>query len=119
VGYPENKKHIYLVNPELFSRFRYLTKVEPERMFPENEEYRQAIMSQIYTQFAENPFISLEALTRKTLYPTFRSETEELMKKEEDVQQPVPERGKSKGTAFGQQAQNSATASAMSGVGRV
>lgn len=115
-GYPKAKKHIYEVNPELFSRFRYLTKVEPERMFPENEEFRQAIMSQIYSQFAENPYISLEALTRKTLYTFFRSETEELMKEEE---QPQIAAGNTPQTQFGQQAQNTATASTVPSTGRV
>jgi len=115
-GYPNLKKHIYRVNPELFSRFKYLTRVDPEKMFPENEEYKQAIMSQIYGQMADNPFISLEELTRKTLYATFRSETEELMKKEEEQVAPAApvEAGQ---TQFGQQAQNTATATATPMVG--
>jgi ribosomal protein S13 len=120
VGYPKNKKHIYSINPMLFSRFRYLTRVVPERMFPENEEYRQAIMSQIYAQFAENPYIELETLTRKTLYPYFRSETEELMKDTEMQQQePQQEPVKPPQTTFGQQAQNRATDTALTGMGRV
>lgn len=120
IGYPNNKKHLYLVNPALFSRFRYLTKVEPERMFPENEEFKQAMMSQIYAQFAQNPYIELEALTRKTLYTFFRSETEGLMKKADES-----ELGMGGGmdapsqTVFGQQAQNKATDSALPGVGKI
>lgn len=119
VEYPHNKKHLYVVNPMLFSRFRYLTRVEPERMFPENEEFKQAIMSQIYAQFASNPYISLETLTRKTLYPFFRSETEDLMKQEEDMMQAgaPPTGGPPQQTAFGQQAQNTATGMALPGVG--
>lgn len=121
VGYPHNKKHIYLVNPELFSRYKYLTKVEPEKMFPENEEFRQAILSQVYAQFAENPYISLEALTRKTLYAFFRSESEELMKPADQMQSQGGEVGGEapRQTAFGQQAQNKATDTALPGVGRV
>lgn len=118
VDYPNNKKHLYLVNPQLFSRFRYLTRVEPERMFPENEEFKQAIMSQLYAQFASNPFVSLETLTRKTLYPFFRSETEDLMKQDQGMQaaggQPP---GGAPETTFGQQAQNTATNMAFPGVG--
>jgi hypothetical protein len=117
IGYPKHKKHIYSVNPMLFSRFRYLTRVVPERMFPENEEYRQAIMSQIYAQFADNPFIELEALTRKTLYPYFRSETEDLMKQEGPEEQQLPTAAPQ--TTFGQQAQNRATDTALTGMGRV
>ena len=116
-NYPNGNREIYLVNPEMFSRFRYLTVIEPEKMFPENEEYQQAIMSQIYAQFADNPFISLEALTRKSLYKTFRSETEELMKEEGEGEQQVPEAPGQ--TQFGQQAQNSATATSVPSAGRV
>jgi hypothetical protein len=89
-------------------------------MFPENEEFRQAMMSQIYAQFASNPYIELEALTRKSLYTFFRSETESLMKKPDESGQ-----GMGGGmetptqTVFGQQAQNKATDSALPGVGRV
>jgi len=118
-GFPKNKKHIYLVNPALFSRFKYLCKVEPERMFPENEEFRQAMMSQIYAQFAQNPFVSLESLTRKTLYSFFRSETEDLMKKPDATGQQPPDGVAPDQTVFGQQAQNKATDSAIPGVGRV
>lgn len=120
-GYPKNKRHIYLVNPELFSRYRYLTRVEPERMFPENEEFRQAIMSQVYAQFSNNPYISLEALTRKTLYPYFRSETEELLKAPEEIESAMQGGGSAPAsqTTFGQQAQNKATDTAIQGVGRV
>lgn len=90
-------------------------------MFPENEEYKQAIMSQLYAQFAENPFIELESLTRKTLYTYFRSETEELMKKKEDVDMAAEQSGGGAPpqTTFGQQAQNRATDNALPGVGRV
>lgn len=85
-GYPKETKVIYHINPLLFSRRRYLTRVEPERMFPKNDEYRQGLMSQLYAQFQQNPFISLEALTRKTMYSFLRSETDEVMATEEQVQ---------------------------------
>lgn len=111
-GYPKQTKAIYLINPLLFSRLRYLSRVEPAKMFPQSEEYRQAILSQIYAQFAQNPFISLESLTRKTLYAFFKGETEDLMKDEEELQQEqtaqaVPQ------TVMGQQAVNGATGSVV------
>ncbi len=80
-GYPEMEQAIYHINPELFSRMKYLVRIEPERMFPRNEEFMQAMYSQIYAQFESNPYVSLESLTRKTLYQYFRGETEELMAK--------------------------------------
>lgn len=120
IGYPNNKKHLYLVNPALFSRFRYLTKVEPERMFPENEEFMQAMMSQVYAQFATNPYVELEALTRDTLYTFFRSKTDRLMKKPDESAQATGGGMEKPGqTTFGQQAQNKATDTALPGVGRL
>lgn len=82
-GYPDNDKTIVRINPELFSRMKYLVRIEPELMFPKNQEFMQAMMLQIQTQFEMNPYINLEALTRKTLYQFFRGETDEIMKKVE------------------------------------
>lgn len=82
-GFPDNKQIIYRINPELFSRMKYLVRVEPELMFPKNQEFMQAMMLQIQQQFQQNPYVNLEALTRKTLYQFFRGETDEVMKKVE------------------------------------
>jgi hypothetical protein len=123
-GYPDVKKAIYLVNPELFSRMKYLTRVEPERMFPKNEAYMQAMMTQVYGQFAENPYISLEALTRKTLYPFFRGETDEIMKKQDEMVTNVlgggdeyaPVDARAKGTSAGNMAVNKSLGKGMKSV---
>ena len=111
-GYPKQTKSIYLINPLLFSRLRYLSKVEPAKMFPQSEEYRQAVLSQIYSQFVQNPFISLEALTRKTLYAFFKGETEEIMKDEDEIKQDQ-EAAQAPQTVMGQQTVNSATANVV------
>jgi hypothetical protein len=68
IDYPNNKNHIYRINPEVFARYKYLTKCEPERMFPQNEEFMQAILSQLYTQLRQDPLIKSETLVRKVLY---------------------------------------------------
>lgn len=111
-GYPKQTKSIYLINPLLFSRLKYLSKVEPTKMFPQSEEYRQAVLSQIYAQFVQNPYISLEALTRKTLYSFFKGETEEIMKDEDEIKADQ-EAMQAPQTAMGQQAVNGATAQGM------
>lgn len=80
-GYPDNTQEIYRINPELFSRMKYLVNVEPERMFPKNEEFMQAMYSQLYSQMSQNPYVSLEALTRKTIYQYLRGETDDVMQK--------------------------------------
>lgn len=80
-GYPDNEVDVIRLNPELFSRFKYLVSVVPERMFPKNEEYMQAMFTQLLTQTANNPYVSLEAMTRKTIYQFLRGETEDVMQK--------------------------------------
>jgi len=113
-GYPDNKHHLVRVNPELFARAKYLCRVEPERMFPKNEEYMQAIYSQVYAQFSANPFINLEALTRKTLYAYFRGETDELIQKQDPMAMAPGLLGMgAPQTQFGQQGQNAASAKAL------
>jgi hypothetical protein len=111
-GYPKQTKSIYLINPLLFSRLKYLSKVEPAKMFPQSEEYRQAILTQIYAQFVQNPYISLEALTRKTLYSFFKGETEDIMKDEDQIKQDQ-EAQQAPQTVMGQQAVNGATANVV------
>lgn len=116
VGYPDNKHELYLINPMLFSRMKYLTRIEPETMFPKNKEYMQAIYSQVYAQFQNNPFVSLEALTRESLYAYFGGKTEKLMQKQQPNQLSSIF-GAGKETAFGSQGQNSKTAVPVAGVG--
>lgn len=84
-GYPKTEREIYLINPLLFSRRKYLARVEPQRMFPENEEYRQSLLMSVYNLFQANPYVELQSLTRKTLHAFFRSETDDIMKDEEDL----------------------------------
>jgi len=114
-GYPDVKKIIYNINPELFSRMKYLVRVEPELMFPKNQEFMQALMLQIQTQFEGNPYIKVPALTRKTLYQFFRGETEELLKTPEEVmadqQNAQPDKGK--GSPVGSMAINKALSTGL------
>lgn len=81
IGYPNNKEHLYLVNPPLFARMKYLTRIDPERMFPRNQEYQQAMMNSLYTLLRQDPLIEPEVLVRKLSYAYFRGEGEELMAK--------------------------------------
>lgn len=115
-GYPDNDSHIYLLNPEVFARRKYLTRIDPQRMFPENEEYQKALMSQVYAQFANNPFIEFEELTRRALRPFFRGETEDVMKKADAAALPGALPGAVPGTQMASQAINGATAAAMPGL---
>lgn len=113
-GYPENKQVIYRINPELFARLRYLTRVEPERMFAKNEAFLQAMHLQLLTQLENNPFVSLEALTRKTLYQFFHGETSELMQKQStSLNNSTNVLGDNKGTSAGDMAMKKAISGGM------
>lgn len=113
-GYPQHKNVLIKVNPEQFARMKYLVRVEPQLMFPKNEEYFQAMLMELQTQLANNPYVSLEALTRKLLYSFFRGEGEDLMQK----QPVVPQQEQTKGTA-GAMAKNKAIGGAIQGIGMV
>ena len=97
---------------------KYLVKIEPERLFTQNEEFQQAFLTQVYAQLANNPFIDLEALTQKLVYAFFRGEGEGLMKRQVSSAQVAGQSGQSETpqTIAGQQAINRATASGMANV---
>src|SRR3990167_2172773 len=107
-------KSIFRVNPELFARMKYLVRVEPERMFPKNEEFVQAMLTNLYTILQNNPFVSLEALTRKLAYSFFRGEADEIMQPAQpQTGGPVPQ------TSAGAQAMNKASSIAVQGMGGI
>lgn len=81
-GYPEHKNVVIRVNPEIAAKMKYLCRVVPELMFSKNQEYMQAMMLQLTNQFAANPFVSLEALTRETMYQFFHGRAEDFMQKQ-------------------------------------
>lgn len=114
-GYPNNKEHLYLVNPQLFAKMKYLSKVDIEEMFPKNDEFRQAMMQQLYTLLRQDPLIEGEVLVRKLLYSYFRSGSDDLIAKTRpNTMTPTAE--PSKGSQLGQQAQNKQMATMLAGV---
>ncbi len=78
-GFPNPKRHIYNVNPELFARMRFLVNIEPERLFPKNEEFMQAMAVQLYQLLREDPLISHEELVRRVTHAFYRGESDSLM----------------------------------------
>ena len=109
-GYPGNKDFLYLVNPDLFAKFKYLSRVEASEMFPKNDEFWQAIMQSLYGILRDDPYINQEDLRRKLLYPIFHSGTESLMNKQmPSAQQLLP----GVGSPIGQQAQNIAAGNVL------
>lgn len=90
VGYPKNKSHLIRINPEVFARFKYLAKVVPETMFPRNEEYMQALVSQMYKELRNDPLVNADSLVRKVLYWFFRGESDGMMAEQPNMQQLPP-----------------------------
>jgi hypothetical protein len=82
IGYPQHSKHLILINPEIFANLKYYVQVEPQLLFPKNEEFQQAMLSQLYTQLRNDPLVSAEELLRKLLYSYFKGEGENLLVKQ-------------------------------------
>lgn len=111
-GYPDNKEAIIYANPELFAKFKYLSKVDVEEMFAKNQDYWQPILLNLQTALANNPYIDQEALTREIMYSYFQSRADNFIKKPELIQQQV----QAGANQFGQQVNNKALATASSGL---
>ncbi len=63
-GYPDNKQSIYSINPSLFSKMNYLTRIEVDEMMPRNQEFERLIAERMYTLLRQDPLIEPEALVR-------------------------------------------------------
>ncbi|MEK7578131.1 MAG: hypothetical protein AAB456_00200 [Patescibacteria group bacterium] len=93
-GYPENKNSIWLVNPELFARFRYLTRVDAEEIFAKNAEYWQPILTQLYGMLRADPQVDGGWLLGKLAQAYFQSEGDKLVRREPlTLPQPTGEKG--------------------------
>lgn len=104
------KKSLILVNPELFAKFKFLTRIDLEEMFTRNQEFMQPLLTNLYTLLREDPLVEGEGLLRKLLYSFFQSGSEDLIK---DNPEELPANIKVPGTRLGAQAQSVATAEAI------
>ena len=80
IGYPDHKKHVFVVNPHLFSKLRYLCRIDPEEMFPKSAETMQAMLVSLYQLLAADPYIEAEPLRRELLNSYFRGRADDFMK---------------------------------------
>lgn len=124
-GWPDHKKALYVYNPELFASMRYLTRIDPQEMFPKNEEFMQALLTNLYETLQNDPLINREALLRKLLYSYFRSEAGDLIIKKPPTPmplpgQPLPTQQQPQGpqkSQFGQMAAGKSMSTALGGMG--
>lgn len=97
IKYPDNKQHLYKVNPELFAKRKYLTRIEPELLFPKNEEYIQAVAVQMYNMLRGDELVEPEKLVREVVHSFYRGRSDEFISKQAtDIMGFMGERAKAK-----------------------
>ncbi len=84
-GYPKTKNSIVLVNPELFGKFKYLTRVDTEEMFAKNQEYWQPVLLNLKSALMKDPYTNQQKLTETLMESYFNSEGREY------TQEPPPQ----------------------------
>jgi hypothetical protein len=89
----EKNQVLRRINPSLFAKFKYLTKIDIEQMFNKSNEFMQPLLTALKAQLINDPFIKQDKLTRKLLQSYFGSEAEELMKDEFEVIPGLPQQG--------------------------
>lgn len=117
VKYPDNKQHLYIINPEVFAKFNYYSKVDLKEMFPMNEEVQGALWQGLYPLLKDDPYITQDDLRRKLLRPYG---AEELVQKEPQMlpgMVPPEQSGQIPGqTPVASQALNKGATNALSGM---
>jgi hypothetical protein len=79
VGSLSSSKTLRRINPHLFAKFKYLTKIDIEAMFNKSAEYMQPLLTALKAQLSQDPYVDQEELTRRLLQSYFNAEAEELM----------------------------------------
>jgi hypothetical protein len=72
-------EYLYRINPHLWSKMRYMTRIEPDAMIPKNSEFEKALSQQMYTLLRQDPLIAPEVLVRKLITTHYRGEENEFM----------------------------------------
>lgn len=75
----DGNEYLYRVNPHLWSKIKYLTRVEPDTMIPKNQVFEKQLSQQMYTLLRQDPLISPEVLVRKLITTHYRGEENDFM----------------------------------------
>jgi len=113
-GYPNETSALYKVNPHLFSKRKYMIRVEPDTMIPKNQAFEQAMDQEMYTLLRQDPMVQPEQLIRDLLEG--RKKDPENYIVEEQPQRPEDILGSVPHTQASAQARSQALAPAQSGV---
>lgn len=81
-GWPDSKQALIRVNPEMFAKFKYLSRADVEEVLTKNNEYWQPVLTQLYTVLRQDPLIDPEFLLRRLSRAYFNSEGDGLVKKQ-------------------------------------
>lgn len=79
------KKHVYRINPYLFSKMKYLVRISPDEMMPKNESFERAIAIELYQIFRQDPLINAEKFVRAIARPFFKGNTDEFITETSNV----------------------------------
>ena len=80
-GYPDSKQAIYVLNPSLFSKMKYLVRVEPDEMMPKNSEFERIIAERLYSLLRQDPLADPETIVRNLIYTSYPQRGDEFMSK--------------------------------------
>ncbi|MFQ5976470.1 MAG: hypothetical protein ACE5J5_09185, partial [Candidatus Hydrothermarchaeales archaeon] len=77
---------IYRVNPQLFSRLKYLLYLSADILPPKSEAHERIMKMLAYDRLIQNPFVDQENVTRDFLVrPWAQGESDKYMKKAQDL----------------------------------
>lgn len=116
--YPSDKGALIRVNPELFAKFNYLSKVDIEEMFTKNQDFWQPILLNLKQALINDPYTDQEALTRRLFYSYFQSEGDNYVKKPQPALPgavPGMQQQQQGGNQFGNQVNSQLLSTAASG----
>lgn len=75
----EGKESVYRVNPHLWSKMRYMCRIEPDAMLPKNAAFEKAQAERMYALLRKDPLVSPEVLVRKLIGTHYRGEENDFM----------------------------------------
>lgn len=82
VGYPDNDKHIYAVNPQQFAKMRYLAVADYREAFPQEDGALFLDLQNLWAILNNDPMIEREALLRELMYAKFRGKGDRFIAKQ-------------------------------------
>lgn len=115
--YSESEKKgsaVVYANPELFAKFKYLSRADYREVFAQNDEQMQALLTALEAQMRDNPYANQEEITKELMHSYFHSKGDRFVKKAE---QQMPQNTSGLPKQFAQGIQSRALAGATANAG--